>query len=685
MSYVTFSRSLARDPLLAEVMGEPVVRASQLSARDARIQGYIGWGRKPSGMRASDAGIRAGKPVAYLEDGFFGYWGHPASGHSVRLAYNLDWQGIYYDARQPSDLEALLGDGCEPDARSRQRAISFCESVRSLRLSKYNHHTSTEIPEHLAARFREADKVCLVVDQTAGDQSIYTGLAKESAFREMLRAALIENPGALVVVKTHPDVLAGKKKSAIGNLQDFPEIVLVGEDVHPHALIEASDRIYVVTSQLGFEALIYKKPVTCFGVPFYAGWGLTDDRGTVPERRATTVSLEKLVYDACFRYAVYLDPDTGKRCEPETVVEWMALQRRHARQRLKEIYAVDFSLWKRTWIGLFAQSVAEKVTFVTDSELDAKDPSVALLIWGAAPAERLRRRFPQRRVFTMEDGFLRSAGLGTDLKRPSSVMIDEAGIYYDATRSSDLERRIAEGKVSEAEKRRAMRLVEQLISKGSTKYNLTSANEAGVRDWIAARRAEGREIVLVPGQVETDASLAYGSPLLRKNCALIDQVREDFPSAALIYKPHPDVVSRNREAGETRSDNADLVVDDISIATLYKLVDKVCVMTSLSGFEALIRGVDVVCYGQPFYSGWGLTDDRQPLARRQSQIDLATLVHHAMLAYPLYINWQTQSFCSAFTLLDQIEQARASDAKPVKMGGYLTKASNFVEALLRRA
>ena len=36
---------------------------------------------------------------------------------------------------------------------------------------------------------------------------------------------------------------------------------------------------------------------------------------------------------------------------------------------------------------------------------------------------------------------------------------------------------------------------------------------------------------------------------------------------------------------------------------------KVWTMTSLLGFEALLRGKPVTCLGAPFYAGWGLTRD----------------------------------------------------------------------------
>ncbi|MDO6460606.1 capsular polysaccharide biosynthesis protein [Granulosicoccaceae sp. 1_MG-2023] len=685
MSYASYSRALVRDPLLPEVLGAPVVKAGVASAADARVSGFVGWGRKRSGLRAQDAARRSAKELVCLEDGFFGYWGHPASGDCVRLAYNVDRQGIYYDAHAPSDLESYLADGVEPDGPARVRVAAFCDQVREQRLSKYNHHRSTAMPASLRDKLAGADKICLVVDQTAGDQSIYFGLADDSVFRSMLRAALCENPGALIVVKTHPDVIAGKKASAIGNLDEFPEIVLVGEDVHPHALIEVVDRVYVVTSQIGFEALIYDKPVTCFGMPFYAGWGLTDDRVEVPARRGRLISKDKLIFDACFRYAVYIDPDSGRRCEPEVVLQWLALQRAYRSERISRLLAVDFSLWKRSWIGEFARVLADQVSHVNSAELSREDPQLPVLVWGAARAYELRKQYPGRRVLTMEDGFLRSAGLGTDLKRPSSVIIDDSGIYYDATRPSDLEKRIARVSVTEEQRRQARALIGRLVTSGATKYNLSSVDDDGIHAWVEARKASGRQVILVPGQVESDASLAYGSPAIRTNAALIRAVRADFPQAQIIYKPHPDVISRNRKGDTASEAGADITVENVSIASLYNLVDRVCVMTSLSGFEALLRGVKVSCYGLPFYSGWGLTDDRCASSRRSVQVDLESLVYHSMMAYPLYYDWHKKHFSSVFSVLDAVEAQAAGSARSVRAGGYLTKAGNFVEALLRRA
>jgi capsular polysaccharide export protein len=94
---------------------------------------------------------------------------------------------------------------------------------------------------------------------------------------------------------------------------------IVGE-VPIASLIEMVDEVHVNTSLAGFEALMRLKPVTTYGVPFYAGWGLTRDRGPVPSRRTSVRTLDELVAAALILYPRYLDPATGLPCPAEIVV-----------------------------------------------------------------------------------------------------------------------------------------------------------------------------------------------------------------------------------------------------------------------------------------------------------------------------------------------------------------------------
>jgi len=53
-------------------------------------------------------------------------------------------------------------------------------------------------------------------------------------------------------------------------------------------------------------------------------------------------------------------------------------------------------------------------------------------------------------------------------------------------------------------------------------------------------------------------------------------------------------------------------------------------MTSLSGFEALLRDKKVVTYGSPFYAGWGLTEDHAVTERRCRRRTLEELIYLAL-------------------------------------------------------
>jgi capsular polysaccharide export protein len=240
---------------------------------------------------------------------------------------------------------------------------------------------------------------------------------------------------------------------------------------------------------------------------------------------------------------------------------------------------------------------------------------------------------PPRRVLRLEDGFLRSAGLGADLVRPLSWVVDGAGIYYDATRPSDLELILQTSSFDDASCMRALKLRQNVLAARLTKYNV------GFKQWRRPRA--DCKVILAPGQVESDASISFGAPGVRTNLDLLMAVREANPDAYLIYKPHPDVTARLRHEGREEhrvSSFCDEIVRDVDMHELLMAVDEVHVMTSLTGFEALLRGKAVTCYGQPFYAGWGLTYDIHPITRRTRELSLAQLTAGVLIDYPLYLS-----------------------------------------------
>ena len=412
-------------------------------------------------------------------------------------------------------------------------------------------------------------------------------------------------------------------------------------DCHPVRLLREAEAVYVVTSQLGFEALVWGKPVRCFGMPFYAGWGLTQDEIGAPARRSF-ISLEQLVHAALIAYPRYIDPYDGKRTEIETVIDYLGLQRRMRSRFPENIHALGFSRWKRPAIQDFFSG--SKLRFHKTSRSIPADACVA--IWGNVPRERL----PQgTKLIRVEDGFLRSVGLGAELRRPLSLAIDHRGIYYNSGRSSLLETILASTEFSEALVERAGKLRERLTAERLTKYNLNAAT------WN--RPTATRRVILVPGQVESDASIRFGAPGTKTNIGLLRAVRDAAPDAHIVYKPHPDVVAGLRDKGSGEDDAtriADEIVTDVSIVDLIAQIDEVHTLTSLTGFEALIRGKSVTCYGQPFYSGWGLTTDILPVERRTRKLSVDELVTGSLILYPTYVSQTTGRFATPERIVDEL-------------------------------
>jgi capsular polysaccharide export protein len=291
------------------------------------------------------------------------------------------------------------------------------------------------------------------------------------------------------------------------------------------------------------------------------------------------------------------------------------------------VYALDFSRWKRQPLRLCFPT--SEVRFI--SLLDQAPVGTVVAVWGMRPLPESSAQ--NLHIVRVEDGFLRSVGLGTDLIRPVSWVVDRRGMYFDATRPSDLEVLLAEADFDAELIARAAALRARIVAAGLTKYNV------GVSVW--RRPAAARRVILVPGQVESDASISYGAPVIKTNLGLLRAVRQANPDAYVLYKPHPDVVARLRARGSGEDAVAhwcDEVVVDVPMDELLDEVDEVHVLTSLAGFEALLRGKSVTCYGQPFYAGWRLTTDMVPIARRQRRLRLDDLVAGALILYPRYMS-----------------------------------------------
>ncbi len=292
------------------------------------------------------------------------------------------------------------------------------------------------------------------------------------------------------------------------------------------------------------------------------------------------------------------------------------------------------------------------------------DPKSEVFAWGYKEPTFVRRfcekhAIPINRV---EDGFLRSIQLGATKTAPLSIVIEKKALYFDATGPSTLED-ILNTHDFDADPEltaRARRGIDRLLETGLSKYNVGAP--ADVETLYGPKT---RERILVVGQVEGDMSIRLGCDQQLTNNQLVWIAKRENPDAQIIYKPHPEVL-RGIRKDPPQSDPRDVIgvaqvlLDDIALADAFRTVDRVYTMTSLSGFEALLRGIPVTCFGAPFYAGWGLTEDRQETPRRGRQLTVEQVFAAAYILYPRYLDpvkMEPMSFEAALDLLAMMKEA----------------------------
>ncbi|GLS86456.1 capsular polysaccharide biosynthesis protein [Cypionkella aquatica] len=617
--------------------------------------GVVVWGRSPYARRGEAIAARYKLPLVRIEDAFLRSI-RPGRMGDAPLGLLIDGQGVHFDSSKPSTLETLLAKHPLDDSNLLTRARDGIARIRALDLSKYNIHQS-DLP-------LPAPGYVLVVDQTAGDASIRHSGANAARFAEMLATAAADHPNARIVIKTHPETQLGLRRGHFSAADQTDRIRLLTNAVSPWALLDGAIAVYTVSSQLGFEAILAGHRPQVFGQPFYAGWGLSHDAFPV-DRRSRSLTKTQLFAAAHILAPTWVDPCRDRLCSFEDAVDQLEAEARSHREDRFGHVALGMRLWKRA--RLQAVFGCEKPLIFQDNPAKAIAKARAtgrgVLVWAGKAPPQLPDIQTIRRV---EDGFLRSRGLGAELVPPLSLVTDDLGIYYDPSRESRLERLIQTPLAPDAA-RRTEKMIASLIAARLSKYNLAGA---------LPELPEGLR-VLVPGQVEDDASIRLGAGAVNTNLALLQAARSAYPEATLIYKPHPDVEAGLRPgaiAAQALRGLADVVAHHADPVQLIEVCDAVVTMTSLLGFEALLRGKRVICLGAPFYAGWGLTQDLGPVPLRRKQApdghplprpSLLALAHAALIAYPRYYDPVRRKPCPPEVVIHRL--ATGTDA-PTGLG-----------------
>ena len=620
----------------------------------------VGWGRRPSFQRARKYSQTHQLELVTLEDGFLS--GYSSSLNEPRHSYVVDRTGIYFDTAHDNDLERLVR-AVEPGPDDLRRARDTMQLMVRERITKFNCWPEPTAAD--AALLRRP--YVLLIDQVPGDASLIGAGAGPDCFRDMVRLAADTLGERQILLRTHP---ANAQKSAlVSAARELGVRHAMCPPVNPLLAVEQADEVWTVASQLGFEAAIAGKVVHCMGRAFYAGRGFTRDHFDAPALAPCT--LEKLFLLFYRDYMRCLDLHTRQPCSLDHALA-QALYVRDQRNRLPaRIHAGGFSPWKRKATAPFLIGRKGKANFHLTraaAEKAALGNESLVATWGV-PRDR-----PASPSVMIEDGFIRSSGLGVALVLPCSLALDQQTSHFDCSRPSDLEQLLQTHSFSAAAIKRAAALRETLVAKGVTKYNTGSTASLPVV-------AEGRLKILVPGQVEADASIRHGSPLVRTNKALVAAVREHFPDAFIAYKIHPDAAAGLRSCGDVPEQHDHLATDG-AIQDWIFWSDRVETMTSLTGFEALLRGKAVGVHGIPAYAGWGLTDDRMPVPRRSRRLSLDELVAGMLIAYPSYVHPASRLPCSPEELVEALATFKP---QPSTVSHRLAAAINRLAIRIRDA
>lgn len=280
--------------------------------------GYLVWGINKKTIALMQEAVRKKKPLFYFEDAFVrSLYNNPSRVDAclrMGMGFSVDRCAPYYCGDIETDLERLIWKQSLSD-EERGVADALIRKIVENNLSKYNNQPLSE----KVVSSSDKRKI-LVIGQNYGDMSLIFGGVRDDVFETMIHDAI--NTGGEVYFKTHPDMIAlGQQREFQGKLHVLDKMC------NPISLLRQMDEVYAATSQMGFEALMLGKKVTVYGKPFYAGWGLTEDKQQF-KRRNVKKSLEEVFTAAYLTHPKYVLPRTSSLVSLDTVLNELLRQRK---------------------------------------------------------------------------------------------------------------------------------------------------------------------------------------------------------------------------------------------------------------------------------------------------------------------------------------------------------------------
>lgn len=646
-----------RDRKELEILLEAPIKYFRFPYGYEKVTAYLAWGYKPAGFRSKLYAQKHNKPCYVVEDGFLRSL-YSSKASKTPLSIVFDKKGAYFDASIVTDLEELLVKKIVTSEQKKEarEAIDFFTKNR---LSKYCITTpppTSNFDTHLLK------SAIVLIDQTLGDASLEYGGVSQENIPSIVEDILANNKDKKIFLKTHPDVIFGKSESCFSSLIQNERITKIPNDIALIDIFNQKPQIIALTSLAGFEALLHGCEVTCYGLPWYCGYGLTLDKhndAKIVAQRRKPLSLEEIFYLAYMVYPLYLDPNTLQKGNFWDVAYYLSRCIKHIEKLSGTIYAFGFRPWKQKDVLPFFKTPFNQVLYVKNAEqaienkaiLDNKNAKI--LVWSYKNQEDIdiiKSHNPNIPILRCEDGFIRSYGLGSDFIKPYSLAIDknELYFYHSQDNPSEIQALLKEKSLPYIQEQ-VKNLHNAIIANSINKYNLEVIKSLPIKTT--------KRKILAIGQVDGDASLKYGTDnnaIALSNQYLLDYAKSTYPDDFIIYKPHPDVISGNR-GGMIKNpyDYCDYYAAEESVLSCIESSDIVITMTSLSGFEALIREKKLDILGHPFYKNiaMDITDEK-----------LLDFIRSVFIDYPIYRNksFLDLPYGTAFQTIEAILQDKYS-------------------------
>ncbi|QFT32518.1 Capsule polysaccharide biosynthesis protein [Labrenzia sp. THAF82] len=375
--------------------------------------------------------------------------------------------------------------------------------------------------------------------------------------------------------------------------------------------------------------------------------------------------LDKVLNWILLRHTAWYSPYSGALLSSREAFEIFALVQANWQKNEKPVHAFGAQYWNHPSIAATFSGKGGPVEFheAKEEAISAAEANGGEIVSWAGRTDKgfevdcEKKNIPLSRI---EDGFLRSVGLGAGLARGAMLAVDDLGIYYDPSRPSRLEALLRNEDLTATEVARGRDLVSLIKTARVSKYNFGKSKQF--------KFPEDRKTILVPGQVADDAAIRKSlsatidcATTPNVNLDLLKLTRERNPDAFLVFKPHPDVETGLRKGRVPRKvalQYADVIAEDANIVDLIEAVEALETFSSLSGFEALLRDKEVTVHGAPFYAGWGLTKDLTKIEGRGRVRSMPELVYLAIVRYSRTIDPVSLLPCTPEYLISRLSEQR---------------------------